>query len=126
MLQLLLIGAGGFVGALARYGLGGLVHKYYGGTFPFGTMTINVLGCLVIGGLMTLVEDGRYVTPNLRLLIGVGFLGAFTTFSTFGYETLELVRDGSFWPACANVCGNVVLGLVAVWLGRTLVRTIGG
>lgn len=122
MVKLLVIGLGGFVGAIARYLLSGLVHRQFNSSFPAGTLFVNVLGCLVMGALMALVEDHQLLTPPMRMFLMVGLLGSLTTFSTFGYETLELMRDGN-WPATlANVAANVVLGLSAVWLGRGLMR----
>jgi CrcB protein len=122
MLKLLVIGLGGFVGAIARYVLSGLVHRQFNSSFPAGTLLVNVLGCLAMGGLMALVEDRQLLTPAARMFLMVGLLGSLTTFSTFGYETMELMRDGN-WPATfANVTANVALGMAAVWLGRASVR----
>jgi CrcB protein len=122
MLKLLVIGLGGFVGAIARYVLSGVVHRQWGTSFPAGTLLVNVLGCLVMGILMALVEDRQLLTPGARMFLMVGLLGSLTTFSTFGYETMELMRDGN-WPATlANVAANVTLGLAAVWLGRAGIR----
>jgi len=124
MLKLLIVGMGGFIGAVARYGLSGLVHRYGGDAFPWGTLVVNVTGCFLIGGLIYLAADRAVLSPNTRLFLLIGVLGAFTTFSTFGYETLELLRDRSFWPALANVGANVVIGVFAVWLGRFLFRAL--
>ena len=126
MLNVLLVGVGGSIGAVARYLLGGLVYRYYRGMFPYGTLAINVLGCLGIGFLMYLVEDKGAVGPGARGFIGGGILGGFTTFSTFGHETMALVRDGSWMAAFGYVAGNVILGLAAVWAGRTLARLVAG
>lgn len=122
MLKLLVIGIGGFLGATARYGLSGLVHRYFSGSFPAGTLCVNVVGCLVMGALMGMVEDRQLLTPPVRLFLMVGLLGSLTTFSTFGYETLELMRDGNWSATLANVSANVALGLTAVWLGRAALR----
>jgi CrcB protein len=118
MLKLLVIGIGGFLGAIARYGISGLVHRHFSGSFPVGTLCVNVLGCLVIGALTALLER-QLLTPTQRLFLMVGLLGSLTTFSTFGYETLELMRDGNWSATLANVAANVALGLAAVWLGRS-------
>ncbi|MBI3271572.1 MAG: fluoride efflux transporter CrcB [Planctomycetes bacterium] len=125
MLKALLVGLGGFLGAIARYELSGLVHRYLSASFPYGTLVVNVLGCLAIGGVLHLVEDRSLLGPNTRLFLTIGILGGFTTFSSFGYETMELLRDGESALALANVAGNVVLGLGAVWLGRTVPRLVG-
>ena len=124
MSNLLYIGIAGFVGALARYGMSGLPHKWLDGSFPWGTLLVNVLGCLMIGALMFLVEDRRMFTPQARLFIFTGFLGSFTTFSTFGYETFRLLNDSQFSLALANAGANMVIGLGAVWLGWTAVRLV--
>ena len=118
MLKTLWVGAGGFFGASARYLLAGFVQRIAGDRFPAGTLTVNVLGCFAIGVLMALVEDRQLLTPEARLFLMVGVLGGFTTFSTFGYESLELARGRDFILMAANVGSNVVLGLAAVWIGR--------
>ena len=123
--KLLIIGAGGFVGAIARYWLSGAVHRMHDGVLPMGTLVVNLLGCLVIGAAMTLLEDRPLMSPNARLFLTIGFLGSFTTFSTFGYETVELLKDGELRWALLNIAGNVVLGLAAVLAGRAAVRAVG-
>ncbi|GAB4388287.1 MAG: fluoride efflux transporter CrcB [Thermodesulfovibrionales bacterium] len=125
MMKLVAVGLGGLIGALGRYGLSGLVHRWLGGSFPYGTLAVNAAGCLLIGALMYLVEERSLLTPNLRLFLGIGVLGAFTTFSTFGYETVELLRDRQIWYAFMNVAGNVVLGIAAVIAGYAGVRAAG-
>ncbi len=123
MIKLLIIGLGGFIGAIARYGISGLVQRYSGG-FPLGTMAVNVLGCAIIGCFLYLVETRAVVAPNLRLFLGIGILGAFTTFSTFGYETIGLISERQIGFALLNIAGNLILGLGAVWLGRTIMRVL--
>jgi len=124
MLKLLIVGMGGFIGAVARYGATGFVHRHGGDFFPWGTLAINVTGCFLIGALVYFATDRAVLSPNVRLFLQIGILGAFTTFSTFGYETVELIRDRSFGPALANVGANVLLGVFAVWLGRYLFRAL--
>lgn len=126
MIQLLAIGCGGFLGAIARYGLSGWVQRATRGTFPWGTMAVNVAGCLALGVLMTLVEERSLVGPTARSFVAVGILGSFTTFSTFGVETFDLMRAGGWFPAMGNVAGNVVVGLAAVWCGRAVVLSLVG
>jgi len=122
-MKLLLIGIGGFLGAIARYGLSGLLSRE---TFPMGTLAVNVLGCLVMGNLMGLVLERQLFSPETRLLWLTGFLGAFTTFSTFGFETFVLLRDESTrLLALVSVAANVVLGLGAVVFGWFLARWTG-
>ena len=121
----LVVGAGGFVGASLRYLLGGLVHRVVAPEFPWATFLINVSGCFVIGVLAMLAEGRGGLGPSARLFWLVGVLGGYTTFSTFGYETLTLAREGSHGLALANAAGQVVLGLVAVWAGVVVARGIG-
>lgn len=124
MNKILVIGFGGFIGAVARYYASGLPYRWLGPSFPYGTLLVNVLGCLVIGALMSLGEERNVFSPELRLFVFIGILGAFTTFSTFGYETLKLLQDAQFGYALWNVGGNVLLCLAAVWGGWTAVRAI--
>ncbi len=125
MHNLLAVGLGGFIGAIARYGLGEFVHSRLSGRFPWGTLTVNVLGCLLIGFLLARVAHREDVSETTRLFLGVGILGSLTTFSTFGYETIDLYRQGSTVAALGNIGLNVVVGLLAVMAGLTLARSIG-
>jgi len=112
------VGTGGFLGALARYGLSGVVHRYFSyTTFPVGTLTVNLVGCLLIGILAGLVEARQLFGPEARAFALIGILGGFTTFSTFGYESFALLRDGEYLRSGVNIGLNVVLGLALVWLG---------
>lgn len=94
--------------------------------FPLGTFVVNVLGCLVIGYLMQLSESRGVLQGEWRLFVFVGLLGGFTTFSSFGIETFQLIRDGEYIFATANAVGQVVLGLMFVWLGVILARLLHG
>jgi CrcB protein len=125
MFKLLVVGLGGFLGAVARYGLAGLVHRYTIGSFPTGTLVVNLSGCLLIGGLMCLVEERQLFTPETRLFLIIGFLGSFTTLSTVGYETFALLRAGDIRIAIVNAAANVLLGVVAVILGWVGARALG-
>jgi fluoride exporter len=119
--KLLLVGAGGFVGSVLRYLASGYVQQWtQAASFPYGTLAVNVLGCLVIGFLSQLAETRGVFTPETRALVFVGVLGGFTTFSTFSNETLNLLRDNQLFPALANLNAHILLGLGAVWLGRAL------
>ena len=121
MTRLLLVGTGGFIGSVLRYLASGFVQTWSGSSrFPFGTLAVNLLGCLAIGALMQLADSRGVFTPETRALVFVGFLGGFTTFSTFGNESMNLLRDGQASLALAYVGGHVFLGLGAVWLGRNL------
>jgi CrcB protein len=123
-MNLALVALGGALGALARYALGGWIHRSLGSAFPIGTLTINVLGCFAIGGVLYLTVDRPALSAEARLFVAVGVLGGFTTFSTFGYETFEMLRDGSVVPALANVALSGLLGLLAVWLGHAAASAI--
>lgn len=121
---MLLVGAGGFAGAIMRYWMSGLVqHLVPLSSFPWGTLAVNVLGCLAIGVLGGLADSRQVIGPEARLFIFLGVLGGFTTYSTFGYETLALVRDGDHLRAAGNVALHLVLGLGAAWAGYALAAT---
>jgi fluoride exporter len=119
------VGVAGFLGAIARYGLEGFVSSRNGGSFPLGTLVVNISGSLVIGFLFALVIEGRVVVvPWLRTAMTVGFVGAYTTFSTLTLETFRLVEEGSFGLASANAFGSLAIGLIAVYLGVVLGRLV--
>ncbi len=116
-----LVGAGGFVGTLLRYGVGGIVQRQLPlATFPYGTLLVNLLGCLVIGGLAGLIDTRQVFSPEARVFALIGLLGGFTTYSTFGYETFAMLRDAEHLRAGANVALHVILGIGCVWLGYAL------
>lgn len=116
-----LVGTGGFIGAIARYGISGLVQRSAAlSSFPYGTLAVNMLGCLLIGIAVGLVDSRQVFGPDFKLFAVVGLLGGFTTWSTFGYETLTLLRDAEYLRATANVTIHVMLGLVLVWAGYAL------
>ena len=116
-----MVGSGGFIGALARYGLSGLVHRQVPfATFPYGTMAVNLVGCCAIGVIAGLAESRQLFGPEFRTFALIGLLGGFTTFSTFGYETFAMLRDAEYLRVAANVGVHVVLGLALVWLGYAL------
>lgn len=116
-----LVGSGGFVGAMLRYGVSGLVQRSAGlSTFPYGTLAVNLSGCLLIGVAVGLVDAKQMFGPEFRLFALIGVLGGFTTYSTFGYETFALLRDADYLRAVANVTIHVVAGLALVWAGYGL------
>jgi CrcB protein len=118
-----IIGLGGFFGSILRYFISGLVHQLLqNSAFPYGSIFVNITGCFLIGLSNGLVDLRQMLTPELRLFLMIGLLGGFTTFSTFGYETLSLMRDGEFFSACANVFIQVFIGLLAVWLGYGITK----
>ena len=121
--QVVLVGCGGFMGSVARFMLGGWVHRLVpAATMPLGTLVVNVLGCLAIGVVGGLVETRQILTPGSRAFVMIGVLGGFTTFSTLSFETLELARHGDVLKAGANVVLQVALGLAAAWTGFVLGR----
>jgi CrcB protein len=123
--SVLLVGAGGFVGSVLRFLVGGLVQSALpASTFPYGTLVVNVAGCFAIGGLSELVEAHGGLGSGARAFVLVGVLGGFTTFSAFGNETVNLVRDGQRLAAGLNVCSTLALALGAVWLGRSAAQAI--
>ncbi len=126
MTRLFIIGLGGFVGAVGRHGLSTFLHSRYGGNFPIGTLAVNVVGCLLIGFLLAWTHTRGDWSTGTRLLLATGLLGSFTTFSTFSYETAELLRLGSTRLALASVLANLVVGLTAVELGRWCARWASG
>jgi len=108
---------GGIAGTLARYFFGNLAHRVLGVGFPYGTLVVNLSGCLIIGFLAALMQVKAVLSPNMRLLLMVGFCGAFTTFSSFIFETDALVRDTQFLWAFLNISISVILGFVLFRVG---------
>jgi CrcB protein len=123
MMNVLLIGIGGFVGAVSRYGIAVWIGQRWGRSFPLGTFVTNVSGSFLIGLLMTLMAERFTENPQWRLLLVVGFLGAYTTFSTFEYETGALLKDGEWLFAGLNVVLSVVVGFVALKLGEVMAKS---
>ncbi len=122
--KFLIISVGAILGANARYWLGGWVAEKFGTTFPFGTLIINVSGSLALGLFMTLITDRFIVDPRWRLLVAIGFLGAYTTFSTYTYESANLIITGQVWTGLLNLFGSSILGLLAITAGILLGRMI--
>ncbi len=121
---LLPLALGGSLGAVARWFLQQAVDQRWSSAspFPLGILVVNGLGCFVFGLLMGWLEGRDWAGEPLRLAIFTGFLGSFTTFATFGWNTLDLLRQGQMWLAGANILASVTIGLVAVWGGYSLVR----
>ena len=116
------VGLGGFLGAIARFWLGGYVGAKLGTKFPYGTFLINCSGSFFIGFIVTLLAEKTHWSPSWRYLIPIGFIGAYTTFSTFEYETFRVLQDGELLIAFLNVVLSVLVGFVAVWLGVVVGR----
>ena len=121
-MQYLVISLGGILGANARYLLGTWIAQRYGTSFPYGTLVINVSGSFVIGLFLTLIAERFVLHPNWRLFFAVGFLGAYTMFSTFSYESVVLLQNGSWRLGLVNMVGSVVLGPIAVVMGMAVAR----
>jgi len=118
------VGLGGFLGANARYWLGGWIQARWGASFPWSTFVINITGSFILGLFVTLITE-RFVLRHAltyRLIIAIGFVGAYTTFSTFEYETLALVTTSAWARAFGNAFGSLIAGFLAVWLGVILGR----
>lgn len=111
------LGLAGAAGTLARYGLSGLVGRSIGTTFPWGTATVNILGCLFFGFLWAFIENKLPVGGQLRMILFVGFFGAFTTFSTFAFETCRLLEDSQWLWAAGNLLLQTVVCIVALMAG---------
>jgi fluoride exporter len=123
-MQWLLVAVGGALGAMARFGLGIVAQRVAPHDFPYATFLINLSGCLVFGLLAGWSEFRAPLSAEARAFLLVGILGGFTTFSSFGYETFQLLRDGQGALAATNAAGQVLLGVAAVWLGWTLTRAL--
>lgn len=117
---ILWVGLGGFLGANARYLLGGVVAERWGTVFPWATFAINISGSFILGLFLAFAEERPWMHPSSRLMFAVGFVGAYTTFSTFEYESIRLIQEGEMLLAFANVAGSVLAGLFAVFAGIVL------
>ena len=122
MKMLLVIALAGALGTMARYAMGFGIHNVAGHSFPYGTLTVNVVGSLVIGILYVVIVESGSGLVHYRAPLMLGFLGAFTTFSAFSLETIQLMEAGNILKASANVLLNVVLCLVACWGGLAIGR----
>lgn len=116
-MRYMIVFLGGGMGSLIRYLAGTAIMASYGGLFPLGTLVINVTGSFLIGLLMTLLTEIWHLDPQWRLALVVGFLGGYTTFSSFEYESYRAVRDGGHWLGLLNILASVILGYLAVWTG---------
>lgn len=123
-MTLVLVGVGGFLGAVSRYLVDGWVSNLSGATFPFGTLLINVSGSFVLGVLFALSIERAVIPPAIRAPVLIGFIGAYTTFSTLTLETWRLVEGGSLAAAFGNVAGSMLLGMVAVVAGLAIGRAL--
>jgi len=124
MRKLWLIFLFGGSGALSRYWLSGLVYRVLGESFPYGTYLVNVFGCFLFGMIFELAEQRMFISPEMRIVILTGFMGAFTTFSSFIFESAQLARDGQFFLCLVNVIGQVGIGFGCLYLGYVLARLL--
>jgi CrcB protein len=124
MQKVLLIGLAGLAGTVGRYALSGVIARRFGETFPAGTLVVNIIGCFLAGLLFYLLQERNLVGPTARTVVMIGFLGGFTTFSSFGLQTFTLLREGEFWFATLNIVGSNFLGLLMVWAGYTLGKLV--
>lgn len=124
MQNYLIIGLGGFFGAVTRYAVSLWIGQRWGRSFPLGTFFINVSGSFLIALVMSLSTERLMINPQWRLFLAVGFLGAYTTFSTFEYETGSLLRDGEWMVAMLNVVLSVLAGFIALKIGEVIAKTI--
>jgi CrcB protein len=112
-----LVFLGGGLGAAARYWLSGVVHERFGSGFPYGTLIVNIVGCIIIGLVMGSMQERFLSHPSLRLFLTIGILGGFTTFSSFSYETIAMLRDGEVAYASLNVVASLVCCITGTWIG---------
>jgi CrcB protein len=124
MQKYLLIAAGGALGSMARYWVGSTIAGRLGTRFPYGTFVINITACIVIGFSLTYLGKRTGMDPAWRFLIAVGFIGAYSTFSTFEWETLSTLRSGAFALSALYAVGSLILGLAATWCGAALAEVI--
>ena len=124
MMRWVCLAVGGVAGTFARYLLAGVIYRIAGTGFPYGTLVVNLTGCWLIGFLATLAQEKFLLGPNARLLLMVGFCGAFTTFSTFMLETVNLMKDGETWRAFLNVVASVIVGFLAFKAGVVLAEIL--
>ncbi len=120
MQKYFLIAVGGALGSMARYWVGSMVANRMGTKFPYGTFVINITACVIIGFSLTLLARRADINPAWRFLVPVGFIGAYSTFSTYEWETLSTLRSGAFFLASLYAVSSLILGLAAVWGGSML------
>ena len=118
--NLLLIGLGGFLGSISRFLVSTGVNRVFQSVLPIGTLAVNILGCLLIGIIYSLAEQKNILGPELRIFLGVGFCGGFTTYSSFAFEKFSLIKTGDFLLLSVYVGASIFLGLIAVYLGSQI------
>lgn len=123
-MRILLVGLGGAIGAIFRYGSSGFIYSKFGAGFPWGTIFVNTIGSFLIGALLAFFELRDIESNNIRLFLTVGLLGGFTTFSTFSAEVMAQIKEAQFFFAGLNMVGTLILVLIGYWLGDTLIRLL--
>ena len=123
-MNVLLVALGGAIGASARYLLGGFVHEFTRADFPYGTFVVNMVGCMLFGAVAGVADERFVVGPSTRTFLLIGVLGGFTTFSSYTFETFGLLRDEEYLRALVNAGGQVVIGLLGLWVGYVGARLL--
>jgi fluoride exporter len=121
---LIIIGIGGSIGSISRYLTQQFVQKNYPSSIPIGTLSVNIIGCFIIGLIYALAEKGNILSPGMRLLLATGFCGGYTTFSAFAYENIKFLREGDFFYCGMYISLSVVFGFAAVYLGILFIKLI--
>ncbi len=124
MKTLLLIGTGGFIGSVARYLTSKYIQDQLALSFPIGTLIVNIIGCFTLGVIYGLMERGEILSQDARIFLTIGFCGGFTTFSTFAYENVSLLRDGNFIQTALYIALSVFAGIIALYLGNIITKII--
>ena len=122
--SLILIGIGSCIGGISRYLTQQYVQKYYPSSIPLGTLSVNIIGCFLIGIIYALADRGNILSPAMRLFLATGFCGGYTTFSSFAYENISLMREGDFFYTGLYIMLSMVIGFAAVYLGILFIKLI--
>ena len=120
----LLIGFGGFIGNICRYYSQQFVAKYFLSTFPYGTLVVNIVGCFLVGLVLGFADKGNVLSPEWRMFLATGFCGGFTTFSTFSYESTQLINNGEYFYLALYISASVLIGVLATFAGITITKLI--
>lgn len=121
--MILLVGAGGAIGSIARFLSQQMIARYYPSSFPWGTLIVNIVGCFIIGIVYAFGEKGNLLSPDMRLLLATGFCGGFTTFSTFAYENISMMREGELLYTFMYIAASIIVGFLAAYIGVLIVKS---